>query len=516
MANSDYKSNGRSAAFAPLAELHDPLDYLDRTLVLGRSNFPRVDALKIGMAALCDEEFMAITAIAPGTVAVKRGCADTVPARHVALSLVWFVDNGVTGSDEVEHSAGETKSVKYSPFTTGGNMAIEDGNWADQVTFNWRMYRPYPPAALRARGERWYIEQTLSADNPFLPLTWAHRDRILQSDQLVDHDEPNVGPEPGTSYTVRVYDRNNVLKRTEVGIMAEHHDMYGNFIEPAWTYTWQQAMLDLNIGASAELGQVVSGHLTIFSTRDGFDSWQGYEIPFKVNTQGFFMKVAQAAQIVGQAEDMDATGGPYPPNEGMYAGQAAHLVAQPLGDAENNAGGPTSGMYVASLHEGVGQQTNFYTNLNRNMFEAPYAHLLRRASASATKLVTVTARPSDRLTDEHAVWTRYDYPQGWGGSFAFTEKMEPEFTPWITLAATIGYLDTTILIDKSSFNDGVSLSNVQVGQVAMIDQEIVRIDARDATTLTIARGCFDTVPTVTRPHTFSAVPLRYPSCDAIA
>ena len=36
-------------------------------------------------------------------------------------------------------------------------------------------------------------------------LTWAHRDRIVQQDQLVAHDEASIGPESGTTYRVRIY-----------------------------------------------------------------------------------------------------------------------------------------------------------------------------------------------------------------------------------------------------------------------------------------------------------------------
>ena len=46
----------------------------------------------------------------------------------------------------------------------------------------------------------------------------------------------------------------------------------------------------------------------------------------------------------------------------------------------------------------------------------------------------------------------------------------------------------------SSFYDGVSLEGIQPGQVAMIDAEIIRIDARASGGFTIARGVYDTVP----------------------
>jgi hypothetical protein len=496
MANSDYKPDGRTAQFAPLSELAEPIDYLDRTIHLGRANFPRIDSLKVGMPALCDDEFMQITAIAPGQIAVKRGCADTVPAQHEQFSFIWFLDpiQGI-GGDAKEHSAGETSGIKYAPFTIGGGKLAVEKSEVDAVTYNWRQFRPYPPGQMRVRGDRWWVEHTITADNPLLPLTWVHRDRVLQADQLLDHDDAGVGPEPGTTYTVRIYNQVGELVRTEVGIMADTHDMYGQMIPPSWTYTWGQAMSDLDVPVALELGTTVGGTMTVFSTRDGFDSWQGYTIPFKVNTLGVFIKIAQAAQVVGQVDDIEATGGPYPPASGVYAGQVAQTVAQPLDDALN-AIPAADAMYVANLHESAGQQTNLPASLNRNLFEAPYALLKRRGeSSSATKLVTMVARPTDRLTDTHAIWTRYDYPRGTGELLEYQHKIDPAFTPWITLGAALDYLSTTITIGTSSFFDGVALDNVQPGQVALVDAEIVRIESRTADTFTIARGVFDTVPT---------------------
>lgn len=495
MANEDYKQNNRVAQFAPLSELADPIDYLDRVINLGRANFPRIDSLKIGMPALVDEEFMQITAIAPGQISVKRGTADTVPARHAKETLVWFLDpiQGI-GGDLVEHSAGETTSVKYAPFTIGGGRLPVAQSEIDGVTFNWRQFRPYPPGQLRVRGDRWWVEHTVTADDPYLSLTWAHRDRALQADQLVDHDEPNVGPEPGTTYTVRIYNKAGTLMRTEVGIMADPRDVYGNLVPPSWTYSWGQAMADLKIQPALEKGTIEPGTMTIFSTRDGFDSWQGYTIPFKVNSQGIFVKVAQAAQLVGQVDDIERTGGPYPPASAVYGAQAAQVVAQPL-EAALNAVPAAVAMYVANVHESAGQKTSLPASLNRNLFEAPYALLKRRGEdANATKLVTVAARPSDRLTDTHSIWTRYDYPAGTGTALQFQRKVDPNFTPWITLGKSLDYLDTTVTIGASSFFDGIALDNVRPGQVAMVDAEIVRIESRTADTFEIARGVFDTVP----------------------
>ena len=502
MALRDYKPAGNTGQFTPLVEVYFDMDYLDRVLYFARTNFPRLDSLQVGMAVMVDDEFMQVTQIVPAQqglppgVRVKRGCADTVPARHKRLSLAWFIDVGVVGNDLVEYSAGDTTSVKYSPYTNSGKLNVNESGEIDSVTFNYRFYRPYAPGRLMVNDARWYIGgQTISADGDALKLTWTHRDRRIQADKLIDHDDPNIGPEPGTTYTVRVYDRNRVLKRTEVGIMANPRDLYGKLLDPHWEYYWQQAMSDIGFNGSLEDGQIIPGLMTIHSTRDGFDSWQGYEIAFNLNTQGVYIKVAQAGQISAQTDDIEQSSGPYPPVDSVMSASVGQISVQPANAEDYEEVIAADAMFVAALAEGAGQHTSFYSNLNRNLFEAPYAHLLRVGlPISGAHMVTVSARPGDRLTDSHTVWSRYDYPAGLGQSFTYGQRVAPQFTPWLTVAKDVGYLDSVIDIATSSFYDGIPLDGVQPGQVALIDAEVIVVIARTATTFTIARGAYDTVP----------------------
>lgn len=493
MANSDYNGKTPSNQFTPLASLGRALDYLDRTVQLGRANFPRTDSLTVGMAALVDDEFMKVTALGPGTVAVARGTADTVPARHPENALMWFINAPVLGSDRKEYSAGETTSVKYSPYTTGGGSFPMESSDIDVVTHNWRFYRPYPPGKLLVRGERWYVRQALTADDPLMTLTWTHRDRLLEADQLIDHDAGDIGPEPGTSYTIRIYNAQGDLLRTEAGIVANTRDRWGTPIPAAWTYSWAQAMVDFGFSGGTQHENHVAGKLTMFSTRDGFDSWQGYEILFDLDSQGRFIRVAQAAEIAAQKTlDADDNDG-YPPLHGIFVGQGAEIAAQRTTD-EDDGETITAGLFIGMAREGVGQETSFYTPLDRNLFEAPYAFLAKLGRSQAQRLVTVTSRPSDRLTDGHAVYTRYDWPRGTGAVLPFNNVMAPRFTPWFTLADPVDFLDGQFFVNVTSFADGISLAGVQVGQVAMIGAEIIRVDAKTESMLTFARGCYDTIP----------------------
>lgn len=89
-----------------------------------------------------------------------------------------------------------------------------------------------------------------------LILTWAHRDRLLQTAYLVRQIDADIGPEPGTTYGVRIRDRNGDLVRSETGIA-------GN----TWTWDVASAALDAGIAGDRVTVEIEAG-------REGLSSWQ--------------------------------------------------------------------------------------------------------------------------------------------------------------------------------------------------------------------------------------------------
>ena len=76
-----------------------------------------------------------------------------------------------------------------------------------------RQARPYPPARVQLNGQFW--PEALFGD---LVVDWVHRDRLLQQDVLVPWMDAGVGPEPGTTYQVTVFDgATQVLQETVSG-----------------------------------------------------------------------------------------------------------------------------------------------------------------------------------------------------------------------------------------------------------------------------------------------------------
>lgn len=197
--------------FTPNGLLQDAIGPGETAIVVlsGRN----LDLVEVGSEALIDSELVRVDAIdaATGAVTIARGCVDTTPAlTHAAGARIWFTDH-FTGVDTTEYATGESVEAKLLTRAGTGelDMALAP---VSTVTLAQRQARPYPPGNLTVRGSRYpaTIEGALT-------LTWSHRDRLLQADQLVDTLQTDIGPETGTTYTVRVY-LGGVLDSTTTGL----------------------------------------------------------------------------------------------------------------------------------------------------------------------------------------------------------------------------------------------------------------------------------------------------------
>lgn len=483
MAASDYERRGRGD-FCPAAKLANGISYLTDSITV--TDLVLVDTeqagdIYVGMSILIDEEILVITSMSGLTFGVGRGCCDTIPAQHGAGARVWFFERDI-GSDNREYASGDTIGVKVMPFLASGASYPHENVEPKALTFNFRFLRPYPPGQMQVRSAGWWLNPILSALDPTLPLTWAHRHRVVQADQLVDHLQGNVGPEPGTTYHVEVYTDADVLVRTETGITGT-----------SWAYTWSQAMSDFG-AVETPVESILEGYMLVGSLREGFLSWQRYLIPFRLDTQGEALMASSMAIMTAQEPTVDP--GDEPGIDVLMAGSLAKMVAQEpvYGPGEEPA--PAVALYSASTAESATQMSAVYTPLSRVLFEAPYTHVLRLTAAEPTHstYVTAVARPADRLTDTYAVWARQQQLPDLA-ELPYTQNLTAQpMTPWLTIDETITPLQTTVRIRRTSLSEGVPLTGVTPGQLALLGAEVVSVVAVGPETVVLARGCCDTVP----------------------
>ena len=91
-------------------------------------------------------------------------------------------------------------------------------------------------------------------------VSWAHRDRLTQADQLIDTLAGDIGPEAGVSYRLRIYG-NGALRRTV-------SDLTGT------TYTYTAALEQADGGPFSRISVALS------AVRGNVESWatQSWEV----------------------------------------------------------------------------------------------------------------------------------------------------------------------------------------------------------------------------------------------
>ncbi|MBS0218072.1 MAG: hypothetical protein JSR63_07780 [Proteobacteria bacterium] len=210
-----YDAAGRGD-WAATAEVVAGAGPLDTAFTL--SSAVHLEQVAVGMGALWDGEIVRVDEVDAGlgTITLGRGCADTTPALgHAASSRLWFYEVGLA-FDSTEFTDGETINVKVLSNTGSQQFALGSAA-AAALTFNQRQFRPYAPGLLQISDLTTSNVSYPSSCVGALTATWAHRDRVSQADQLVDASMASIGPEAGTTYTVRYY-INNVLDHTESGV----------------------------------------------------------------------------------------------------------------------------------------------------------------------------------------------------------------------------------------------------------------------------------------------------------
>lgn len=185
------------------------------------TTFAFAESFELGLAEIgsliqIDEELLVLRDIdldpegTSGLLTVERGCVDTVPAQHAPGSYAYFLNDPV-GTDHREYSSGEVVDVKLLTVTSSSTL-VPDLAPVNTVAIVARQGRPYPPGNVRVNGTLCHEVTSVSGA---LIVTWDHRDRKLQADQIVPHDAGSIGPEEGTTYRIRVYSSSGTLLMTQ-------------------------------------------------------------------------------------------------------------------------------------------------------------------------------------------------------------------------------------------------------------------------------------------------------------
>ncbi|WP_251134570.1 phage tail protein [Falsiruegeria litorea] len=163
------------------------------------SEWTGLEDLTTGTLAAIGDEFVRIDGISATSITVGRGCLDTVPMAHPTGTPVICWQH-MANATATQFAAGENIAVKMLPQTGFGTLPLAQAP-EDQATMASRAIRPLPPGDFRGDG---LFVQMLSGTEA--TLSWAHRDRLAQTSSVFDdYSSPDIGPEPGVAYEVRIH-----------------------------------------------------------------------------------------------------------------------------------------------------------------------------------------------------------------------------------------------------------------------------------------------------------------------
>lgn len=255
---STYAVRGQGE-FCPTAVLASPLAQEITSTALYTDELD-VDLVATGAYAVIDDEVVQISAINTTTqsLTLVRGVLDTVPVAHAAGSRIWFAD-GFQGVDPTEYAAAEMVNVRLLTVTGKGTLALASAP-TDSLTMNRRQDRPYPPGNVKINNVAY--PAVVKGD---LSISWSHRDRLSQTVSLVPQSTGNIGPEPGVTYTPRLYGETGSLRRTYSGLTGTSQP-----------YTLADDAADSGLGRpNAAL------HIELETNRSGVISLQKHSITFE-------------------------------------------------------------------------------------------------------------------------------------------------------------------------------------------------------------------------------------------
>ncbi|MEB3496532.1 phage tail protein [Pasteurella multocida] len=165
-------------------------------------------ALKNAVALMIDDEIVKVESVDLKTLTVKvgRGCADTIPQAHSAGARAWCYLLA-SGEDNTKYTVNEQLKIKLLTKTAQETLAEDDAEVLT-ITTQQRQARPYPPGNVQ-------VDSTLTdniADGSAFVISWAHRDRDVQADNLITHTEDSTLLGDGVSYEVALLDGDNIVR----------------------------------------------------------------------------------------------------------------------------------------------------------------------------------------------------------------------------------------------------------------------------------------------------------------
>lgn len=218
-------ANGR---FSPSGVLAADID--QQATVITLNSDTDLDMIQTGTFGYLGYECVGVTAVDTvlKQLTIDRGVLDTVPVDHLAGETFWLAETFQAIDQAEEYLSPEVVDTKTLTVTGRGSVLQADQPPVSYTMAN-RHIRPYPPGKIRINGVAWPAAPWASPLGD-ITVAWAHRDRTLQTAYLVDQEAADIGPEPGTTYTIRFYTIGEPPTPVGYGDAAYGEYVYGDIV----------------------------------------------------------------------------------------------------------------------------------------------------------------------------------------------------------------------------------------------------------------------------------------------
>lgn len=253
----NYKTYG-AKDFIPYAVLGQDIHKDSYSFTLSEIS-EDIGKVSINSYAVIGDELMKVDGFMinpPRSMYAYRGVLDTTPKYHYSGETIFFI-NEFFSSDFREYASGETVYMGARTVTNAAILKLSDTP-KDSIYLKGRLLRPYPPGDFKINDLMYPFYSPFGKD---IVISWAHRNRIQQTGDIVPQWEGDIGPEGGTTYTIQIFDENDILIREESGI-----------IETSYTYTKEQEKSDSGMDRVN-----IQLRIKLFSVRDGLESFDYHE-----------------------------------------------------------------------------------------------------------------------------------------------------------------------------------------------------------------------------------------------
>ncbi len=153
---------------------------------------------------------------------LNRGMLDTVPREWAVGTRAFVIPAAATIGDETIRSAFEDVSYWFLTQTTQGKLDLDDAPQVN-VTLSDRPYKPLRPADVKVNGTAFGVLR-LESESALL-VTWANRNRELESTQAMRWTDSDVSGETGQSTEIVLRRPDGSHFKTYSGLSGTSHEI---------------------------------------------------------------------------------------------------------------------------------------------------------------------------------------------------------------------------------------------------------------------------------------------------